>query len=400
MAIAKGYKITDAGIIPDDWEESTVGHAFEIHNNLRLPISQKLRDNMHGPYPYYGPTGDQGGINEYRVDGEFSLIGEDGDHFLKWREKAMTLLVRGRFNVNNHAHIIKGQKNLTAWFFYYFAHRDLTPHLTRQGAGRYKLTKKALTKLQVVLPPLQEQRVIATALSDVDQLLASLDQRITKKRDIKQATMQQLLTGKQRLAEFSGQWDTSELRKLLKAPITDGPHLTPKFLDVGIPFLSVNNLVENKIDLTDLRFISMLDHEIFSKKCKPIRGDLLLGKAASVGKIAIVDSDLEFNIWSPIALIRIKDEHCAKFFYYAFQSASVLEQIKLLTNSSSQGNIGISDIGRIQFTVPPADEQQAIANILTDIDSELRVLQQKREKTKLLKQGMMQELLTGRVRLI
>lgn len=139
--------------IPSDWDVKTVGEAFKICNNLRLPISEEERAKIRGDYPYYGPTKIQDYINEYRIDGKYALIGEDGDHFLKWKELPMTLLVEGKFNVNNHAHIVLGEDNLTEWFFYFFNQRELTPHLTRQGAGRYKLTKDALSKILCPLPP-------------------------------------------------------------------------------------------------------------------------------------------------------------------------------------------------------------------------------------------------------
>src|SRR5262245_4004530 len=112
---------------------------------------------------------------------------------------------------------------------------------------------------------------------------------------------------------------------MVQTPVTDGPHLTPRFLDDGIPFLSVNNLVDNKIDLSDLRFISAVDHEIFSRKCRPRKGDVLLGKAASVGNVAIVDFDIVFNIWSPIALIRVRSGISARFVYYQLQSANLIK---------------------------------------------------------------------------
>jgi len=200
--VREGYKQTEVGVIPEDWNVKPVGEAFEIRNNLRLPISKRVRDSMRGQYPYYGPTSVQDCINEYRVEGEHALIGEDGDHFLKWRDISMTLLVDGKFNVNNHAHIIKGVDNLTSWFYYFFAHKDLTPHLKRQGAGRYKLNKSTLIDIPCAIPPLEEQRSISQALSDVDALIAALDKTIDKKRAIKTATMQQLLTGKKRLPGF------------------------------------------------------------------------------------------------------------------------------------------------------------------------------------------------------
>jgi type I restriction enzyme S subunit len=88
------------------WPVSTVGQACTIRNDLRLPLSEEVRAGITGPYPYYGPTGVLDHINEFRLDGRFALIGEDGDHFLKFRERPMTLFVTGQFNVNNHAHVI------------------------------------------------------------------------------------------------------------------------------------------------------------------------------------------------------------------------------------------------------------------------------------------------------
>jgi len=261
------------------------------------------------------------------------------------------------------------------------------------------LNASMLRSMDIPLPPLPEQRAIATALSDVDALIASLDRLIAKKRDMKQAAMQELLTGKRRLPGFSGEWEVKSIKAIVQTPVTDGPHLTPKFLNDGIPFLSVNNLVDNKIDLSDLRYISIEDHEIFSRKCKPQIADILLGKAASVGKVAIIDFDTEINIWSPIALIRVGGNNVPRFIYYQLQSAELTKQITLLTNSSSQGNIGMGDIEKLELQLPSKKEQTAIATILSDMDTEIASLEQKRDKTRLLKQGMMQELLTGKTRL-
>jgi type I restriction enzyme, S subunit len=237
-------------------------------------------------------------------------------------------------------------------------------------------------------------------LSDVDALLGGLERLIAKKRDLKQAAMQQLLTGQTRLPGFHGEWEVKRLKTIVQIPVTDGPHLTPEFFDDGIPFLSVNNLVGNKIDITDLRFISRQDHELFSRKCKPRQNDILLGKAASVGKVAIVELDFEFNIWSPIALIRTSENNNARYVYYQLQSADLISQITLLTNSSSQGNIGMGDIEKLTLSLPTLPEQIAIAAVLSDMDAELAALEQRRGKTRAIKQAMMQELLTGRTRLV
>lgn len=132
---------------PLDWISTTVGDACSIRNDLRLPISRGERATMDGRYPYYGPTGQLDAIADFRLDGQFALIGEDGDHFLDVEKKSQTLLVSGKFNVNNHAHVIESTELCGAeWFYNYFRHRSIKPYLTRQGAGRYKLNKGRATR--------------------------------------------------------------------------------------------------------------------------------------------------------------------------------------------------------------------------------------------------------------
>lgn len=156
--------------LPRGWRRSTVGEACIIENQLRKPISAEERATIRGPYPYYGPTGVIDYIDEYRVDGEYVLIGEDGDHFLKFHEWNMTQLVRGRFNVNNHAHLIRGTDSCrTEWIFQYYKHRNISPFLSRQGAGRLKLQKAVLEKMPIVIPPLNEQDVILDFLNNIDR---------------------------------------------------------------------------------------------------------------------------------------------------------------------------------------------------------------------------------------
>lgn len=147
--------------LPPGWTTATVGDACSIRNDLRLPISREERRRMPGPYPYYGPTG--------RLD------------------NIATILVSGRLNVNNHAHVIESTTRCYAeWFFNFFHHRSLVPYLTRQGAGRYKLNKKALQEIQIVLPPLAEQKAINGVLRgwyvaiEKAERLCSLKQRLLR----------------------------------------------------------------------------------------------------------------------------------------------------------------------------------------------------------------------------
>ena len=389
MELMPGYKRSDVGVIPEDWDVGAIGDAFEIRNQLRQPISQSVRERMVGPYPYYGPTSVQGWINEYRIEGEHALIGEDGDHFLKWRDQAMTLLVTGRFNVNNHAHIVRGTNNLTSWFYWFFANRDITSYLTRQGAGRYKLTKATLEKLPCAIPPLDEQRAIAQALSDVDALLATLDQVIVKKRDLKQAAMQQLLTGKTRLPGFSGEWEVKRLGNVLR-------------FQVGFPFSSAFfnekekgfRLVKNRDLKTDdqvFHYSGPYDSAFLVKN-----GDVLVG----------MDGDFLPCLWKKgMALLNQRVGRIVplaglnlQFAYYYLLEP--LKEIEIATASTTVKHLSHGDIEGIERSLPTVPEQTAIAEVLSRMDAELATLEQRRDKTRNLKQAMMQELLTGKTRLV
>ncbi|GAB4052785.1 restriction endonuclease subunit S [Spirosoma litoris] len=191
------YQESALGMIPKEWEVSTIGKACLIQNQFRKPISSEIRETMLGKYPYYGPTGIQDYIDEFRVKGRYVLIGEDGDHFLKWSKQEMTLLVDGEFNVNNHAHILEGTEAcLTEWIHTFFAHRDITFYLTRQGAGRYKLNKAALKSIVFPLPSVTEQRMLIERLTSINSRLKLDREVLSKLQVLKQGMMQDLLSGK------------------------------------------------------------------------------------------------------------------------------------------------------------------------------------------------------------
>ena len=194
------FKDSPLGQIPESWEATEVQHVLTVHNTLRKPLSAEVRSSMKGEYRYYGPTGVLDYINEFMLDGKYVLIGEDGDHFLKYKMKKMTLLVKGKFNVNNHAHILSGnEKCLTEWFYLFYQHRDLDAYLTRQGAGRYKLTKAALQRLPIAVPSISEQEVIIELCSCIDDKLQVLTDKKTQYQELKRGLMQQLLTGQRRV---------------------------------------------------------------------------------------------------------------------------------------------------------------------------------------------------------
>lgn len=193
--------------------------------------------------------------------------------------------------------------------------------------------------------------------------------------------------------EYLGQvpknWQVVPLKLIVASKISDGPHLTPDFVDEGgVPFLSVESIQNSKIDFTKRRGnISVNDHLEFSKKCKPQLHDILLVKSASVGKVAIVDTDQEFNIWSPLALIRIGSKGVPRYFLYFLLTDYFKRIVVLNSGFNTQLNIGMGVLENLKVLVPPLPEQHQIVSFLdaktTQID---RLVALKQRKIELLKE--------------
>jgi type I restriction enzyme S subunit len=186
--------------VPEEWEVDTLKNTCNLHNNLRKPIAAIDRFQNKGSFPYYGATGIIDYLNEFRVEGTFVLIGEDGDHYLKFKTQEMTHLVEGKFNVSNHAHILSGKENCsTKWIHYFFCHRDITYFLTRQGAGRFKLNKASLQNLPICVPSPNEQLNIIERIESFNENYNLEKLKLQKLNSLKTGLMQDLLSGKVRV---------------------------------------------------------------------------------------------------------------------------------------------------------------------------------------------------------
>ena len=178
------------------WKRSTIGKSLRISNSLRKPISADIRAKMQGEFPYYGPTGRLDSINEYRLDGKYVLLGEDGDHFLKYKTWSMTQLIVGKANVNNHAHVIQGSETCsTDWFFHFYRHKDVREFLTKQGAGRLKLKKGDLERMPILVPPLAEQVEIVTHIQECVASTEGIKARMAAVSDFLRIAREEVVRG-------------------------------------------------------------------------------------------------------------------------------------------------------------------------------------------------------------
>lgn len=158
------------------------------------------------------------------------------------------------------------------------------------------------------------------------------------------------------------------LKYLVSTPITDGPHETPTYVEKGgVPFLSVDAIQNGELIVSDDRMISFEDAKRYGRKCQPIRGDILIGKAASTGKIAQVKTDEYFSIWSPLAMIRPNKLILNSYLEYYLKSILGQDQIDLFANVNTQKNVGMEDLGNVVVLVPDLIDQKKISNHLGKI---------------------------------
>ena len=415
MELKPGYKQTEVGVIPEDWNAKTIDEVGFVTSGKRLPPGSSLTEH-ETPHPYIRVTDMQPGtvslsdikfvpesvfpaIKRYRIFSEDIFISVAG-----------TLGIVGKVpkeldgaNLTENADKIT---NITCSQDY-LLHVLMSPLIQNtidsiQTVGAQpKLALTRIRKFAIPLPPLHEQRAIAVALSDVDELIGALDQLIAKKRDLKQAAMQQLLTGQTRLPGFHGKWEVVKAGEIGR--IRGGSGFPTKFQGTtsGVyPFFKVSDM-NNEGNET---FMKIANNYISEGLRKHMGATVFPAKSivfAKVGaavflerkKILTKASCLDNNM---AAFVLDEGRADYRFIHYVLLNTKLGDLVSTTALPSLSGRM----IAAIEFDLPPLPEQDAIAEVLSDMDAELAALEQRRDKTRALKQGMMQELLTGRIRLV
>ena len=289
--------------------------------------------------------------------------------------------------------VLKPKVSLDARFFCEYINYGI--HFAVESTGVPQLTAPQISRYWLPVPTVPEQRAIAEALSDVDGLLNALEALIAKKRAIKQATMQQLLTGKTRLPGFSGAWETKQIGDVLSLCSEKNN------LGADIPVLTCSK------HLGFVDSLSYFKNQVFSKDLssyKIIRRGQIGYPINHVEEGSIGLQDLyDVALVSPIYVVCSPKKDINSFFLHRLlKLESYRQEFANATTSSinRRGSLRWSAFSKIHVTLPLINEQVAIAAVLNDVETEIVVLEKRRDKIRAIKQGMMQQLLTGRVRLI
>jgi len=407
MEVKPGYKQTEVGVIPEDWGVKPLGEIGGVRMCKRV-LKHQTRE--HGDVPFY-KIGTFGGVpdafipqslfDEFRRKYSFP---KKGDVLISAAGTiGRTVIYDGApayFQDSNIVWIDNDESKATNAYLW---HRyQVTKWSVSHGGTVARLYNDNLrTKIHIPVPSLSEQRAIAEALSDVDGLLGGLDRLIAKKRDLKQAAMQQLLTGQTRLPGFHGEWEETTLGEL--GQFLKGSGVTKDQTRSGsLACVRYGELYTHHNDVIRA-FFSWISPAVASTAVWLRKGDILFAGSGEtkeeIGKCAAFISDVEAYAGGDIVILRSREAD-AQFLGYFLNTASINQQKASRGQGDAVVHISSSALAAIRCRLPKPAEQIAIAEVLTEMDAELAGLEQRREKTRALKQAMMQELLTGRTRLV
>lgn len=412
------FKNTEIGRIPDDWEVRTINSFCSVKTG---PFGSMLHAED------YVAKGTPLVTTEHFKNGILPLVGKDipqvGIEDLK-RMSSYTLtkddIVFSRVgSVDINALVTVRQKG---WLFSgrvlrvrpfkqtdsLYLHYGLLKHSVRSdivsravGLTMASINTKILGETELSLPPLNEQHRIASALTSIDNLIFSLGKQIKKKKDIKQGAMQQLLTGKTRLKGFSEPWVKRKFGDNATIQRGGSPRPIEAYLTTnrdGINWIKIGDVRPN--DKFIRHTVEKIIPEGISHSRQVYKGDFILSNSMSFGRPYILDIDgCIHDGW--LVIKDYSNTYDMDFLYYILSSDTVFEQYIAMAAGSSVKNLNKEKVANVMLFAPQSlAEQRAIATILNKMDNEITALETKKAKYEAIKQGMMQQLLTGKIRLI
>ena len=412
MEVKPGYKQTEVGVIPEAWEVCPVRQKGEVVTGKALAVNGpgRQRPYLRTKNVFDGRINIDDVLTMPMTDEQFAQFRvRQGDVLLN-EGQSLELVGRCAMYQEEYPELCAIQNQLIrfraraavsgAFASYLFRHCQQTGVFARialQTTSIAHLGGSRFGRLLLAWPKSEiEQRAIAEVLGDVDALLGSLEQLIAKKRDIKQAAMQQLLTGKKRLPGFSGEWKETTLGQIGECII--GLTYKPEnVVEHGLLVLRSSNVQNGQLAYDDNVYVNFEVPEHLVTR----PGDILIcvrnGSRALIGKCAMIDeaaAGVTFGAFMSI----YRTKH-SRYIFHAFQAYDIQRQI-YENIGATINQITNKDMNAFRVKLPPEAEQTAIAEVLSDMDAELAALEQRLAKTRDLKQGMMQELLTGRTRLV
>ena len=403
--IPQGYKLTEVGIIPEDWDVKTLGEVAEIVGGGTPSTS--ILNYWNGEIDWYTPT--EIGLHKYTFSSTRKIT-KDG--FVNCSAKMLpkgAILLTSRAAIGDASILMRegctnqgfqsliAKKNYDHEYLYYVV-LTLKKALLQNASGStfLEINPSKIKQIPIAIPIILEQQRIAQILSDADMLLQHLDALIAKKQAIKQGTMQELLRPKEG-------WEVKTLGEVAEV-ITKGTTPTSigkEFQHRGVSFIKIESLEKSgKVIPNKVAFIDKETH-LLLKRSQLRAKDIVFSIAGALGRVAIIQDDiLPANTNQALAIIRLGSDSILNYEYlfYVLVSEKIQRSIFGISVQGAQPNLSLLNIYQFEIFYPPLSEQNHIAQILSDMDKELEQLEAKRAKYAAIKTGLMQSLLTGAVR--
>lgn len=410
--VNNAYRITEFGYIPIGWEVKKLKEISDFNNGKG---HEKFIDDQ-GKYIV---------INSKFISTDGKVIKRSTQNLspLNVHDIAMVMsdLPNGKalakcflvdkndtYTLNQRICSIKG-RDMNHTYLYYSLNRNSYFLKFDDGVGQTNLRKDEVLECPILVPPIQEQQKIANILSSFDDQIENTDQLIAKTKELKKGLLQQLLTKgightefkQTELGEIPVEWATTKLSEMSDF-ITKGSTPTTygyEWVESGIPFFKSDVVKEGRFVYGDYKFISEEAHsQMLRSQIKP--GDLLITITGNIGRVAIVPKEIkEANINQHIARIRIINEHVNPLFvYHWLNQEKLVEYYQLIKTGLAYPQISLKQVRETIVPLPLGEEQQKIVKILSTVDEQIETYEQEKEKYTELKKGLMQQLLTGKIR--
>ena len=392
--LPRGYKDSPLGIIPKEWEVKMLGEVCTFLDSQRIPIKDADRGKMQGKYPYYGASGIIDYVNDYIFDDDLILLGEDGANIIM-RSTPLAFLVNGKVWINNHAHVLKTKSGFSRYYVCNYL-ESLSYDKYNTGTAQPKLNREVCEKIPVLLPPEEEQNSISELLTTWDTAIEKQSELVEKLKLRKRALMQQLFTGKKRLPGFNGEWKHVPIKTFAKEVsnrnVGGANHivLSCTKYDGLVPSLEYFG---KQIYSNDLSSYKIIPQGHFAYATNHI-------EEGSIG----YQSNYENGLISPMytVLVTNKEKVNDTFLYAVLKSHHLIYLYKSMMEGSinRRGGLRWDSFSTIKIDLPSLEEQNAIASVLVKADKEIELANEKLICLQSQKRGLMQQLLTGKKRIM
>ena len=375
---------------PSDWEISQIDKIADITTGCR-----DVKDSVkNGEYPFYVRSKDVERINFYDFDCEAVLTAGDGGAGKIFHYK------NGKFAAHQRVYVISRFEEVDGKYFYYFFSKNFLKEVEKYTAKSTvdSVRRPMIANMEIPLPTLKEQQAIALALSDFDEHIDNLTELIEKKKAIRDGALNDLISGKARLDGFDGEWEEKSLKNL-GIVLTGLTYSPDNIRPTGKLVIRSSNIQDDRLVFKDNVFVERSCVKSESVK----KGDIIIcvrnGSSALIGKSAYVTSDLDATFGAFMSNFRCENIQHSAFVYYYTKSMGFKNFVKQILGATIN-QITKTDLTRVNIKMPfDIKEQQAIAEVLTAMDEEIESLKVEKEKMMQIREGAMDDLLTGRVRL-